>query len=164
MPNNALPPTSREFKGTKDGDQVTIKPDPNGPVVAQVFKTRIDPFVQKLNYIRVFSGTLTTGSTVGVVGARKPVKLAQLFEVQANETEPVDEAGLGPILGPLVVGVIGASISLGAASIALAVLLAIAIAWLVLVIGETNATSDNAQRTVSPRGPRTSSRSTRTTC
>jgi len=33
------------------GKEVPIKPDPAGPLVAQVFKTRIDPFVQKLSYI-----------------------------------------------------------------------------------------------------------------
>ncbi len=35
-----------------------MKADPAGPLVAQVFKTRIDPFVQKLSFIRIFSGTL----------------------------------------------------------------------------------------------------------
>ena len=81
-----------------DGNEVEVKSDPAGPLVAQVFKTRIDPFVQKLNYVRVYSGTLATGSTVPVVGARKPVKLAQLFNVQANETEPIDVAGPGEIV------------------------------------------------------------------
>ena len=36
------------------------------------FKTRIDPFVQKLNFIRVFSGTLKKDTTMPVVGVRKP--------------------------------------------------------------------------------------------
>ena len=45
-----------------EGNEVEVKSDASGPLVAQVFKTRIDPFVQKLNYIRVFSGTLATGS------------------------------------------------------------------------------------------------------
>ena len=91
---NVIPRTATDA----DGNEVEVKSDASGPLVAQVFKTRIDPFVQKLNYIRVYSGTLATGSTVAVVGARKPVKLAQLFVVQANETEPVDEAGPGAIV------------------------------------------------------------------
>lgn len=45
---------------------------------------------------------------------------------------------IGRIAGPLLVGVIGASLGLGAASIALAVVLGAAIAWLVLVLGETS--------------------------
>ena len=75
-----------------------VKADPAGPLVAQVFKTRIDPFVQKLNFIRVFSGTLKKDSIIPVVGVRKGVKLAQLLDVQASETEPVEEAGPGGIV------------------------------------------------------------------
>ena len=95
----ALPANRVARKATKaDGEEVEIKPDPAGPLVAQVFKTRIDPFVQKLSFLRVFSGTLKKESTLHLVGARKPIKLAQLFHVQANETEPVDEVGPGEIV------------------------------------------------------------------
>jgi len=81
-----------------DGEKVELKADPAGPLVAQVFKTRIDPFVQKLSFVRVFSGTLKKETTVPMVGSRKAVKIAQLLRVQANETEPVDEAGPGAIV------------------------------------------------------------------
>src|SRR5215212_7366499 len=60
----SLPPTAVVRTVTKDGDTVTLKCDPNAPLAAQVFKTRIDPFVQRLSYIRVFSGTLKKDSTV----------------------------------------------------------------------------------------------------
>ena len=63
-----------------------------------MFKTRIDPFVQKLNFIRVFSGTLKKDSIIPVVGVRKGVKLGQLFDVQADETQPIEEAGPGGIV------------------------------------------------------------------
>jgi elongation factor G len=81
-----------------EGEQVELKADPDGPLVAQVFKTRIDPFVQKLNFIRVFSGTLKENTTIPVVGARKGVKIAQLLHMQANESEAVSEAGPGMIV------------------------------------------------------------------
>jgi elongation factor G len=87
----------REATGV-DGNAVEVKADPAGPLVAQVFKTRIDPFVQKLSFIRVFSGTLHKDETVPVVGARKGVKLGPLFQVQASETEPVDDAPAGSII------------------------------------------------------------------
>lgn len=45
---------------------------------------------------------------------------------------------VGRILGPLLVGVVGAAVGLGAASITLALVMVAAIAWLVLVIGETS--------------------------
>ena len=41
--------------GSPDGDTVTLKCDPAAPLAAQVFKTRIDPFVQRLSFIRVYS-------------------------------------------------------------------------------------------------------------
>jgi elongation factor G len=95
----ALPPNAiiRKAKNAA-GEEVDVKADPAGPLVAQVFKTRIDPFVQKLNFIRVFSGTLKKDSTVPVVGVRKPVKLSALLQVQAEETSPIDEVGPGGIV------------------------------------------------------------------
>jgi elongation factor G len=86
-------------KGTKaDGSEVEVRSEIGGPLVAEVFKTRIDPFVQKLNFIRVYSGKLGKDTTVPVAGIRKGVKIAQLFEVQASETSPVDEVGPGAIV------------------------------------------------------------------
>ncbi len=94
----ALPPGTVE-RTAKDSNNnnVAIQADPAGPLVAQVFKTRIDPFVQKLSFIRIFSGTLKKDATVPAIGSRKGVKLGQLFSVQADATEPVDEVGPGGI-------------------------------------------------------------------
>ena len=74
----ALPPDvlTRTAKNAA-GEEVEVKADPAGPLVAQVFKTRIDPFVQKLSFIRVFSGTLKKDSIVPVVGVRKPSSSAR---------------------------------------------------------------------------------------
>ena len=87
---------------TRDIDQgeekIEIKADPSGPLVAQVFRTRIDPFVQKLSFIRVFSGTFSKDSQVASPEIRKGVKVGPLLEVQANETLPVDTAGPGDIV------------------------------------------------------------------
>jgi elongation factor G len=95
----ALPPDRVQRTATNAaGEEVQVKADPAGPLVAQVFKTRVDPFVQKLSFIRLYSGTLATGQTIPVVGVRKPLKIAQLFEVQASETTPIDEAGAGSIV------------------------------------------------------------------
>ena len=94
----ALPPDALTRTATKDGDTITLKPDLGAPLAAQVFKTRIDPFVQKLSFLRVFSGTLKKDSTVESPGARKGIKLGPLLEVQAGETSPVDDAGPGEIV------------------------------------------------------------------
>jgi elongation factor G len=95
----ALPPDAiKRTAKNAAGEAVEVTADPVGPLVAQVFKTRIDPFVQKLNFIRVFSGTLKRDTTIPVVGVRKPVKLGPLLTVQAEETSPTDEASPGEIV------------------------------------------------------------------
>jgi elongation factor G len=93
-----LPPTAIARKATREGAEYDVKVDPNGPLVAQVFKTRIDPFVQKLSFIRLFSGTLKKDETVPTSSARKGTKLGPLLEVQGGETKPVDSAGAGEII------------------------------------------------------------------
>ena len=94
VPPNKVPRTATNAAGETRG----LTADAAGPLAAQVFKTRVDPFVQKLSFIRVHSGTLATGQTISVVGVRKPVKIAQLFHVQASETMPTDEVGPGAIV------------------------------------------------------------------
>ena len=83
---------------TADNKVMDIHADPAAPLVAQIFKTRIDPFVQKLSFIRVYSGTLKSNETVHAQGIRKGVKIGQLFEVQADKTEAVDAAFAGQIV------------------------------------------------------------------
>jgi elongation factor G len=94
----ALPPTAFPRFAKKDGEDVPVKADPAGPLVAQVFKTRIDPFVQKLSYVRVYSGTMKKDDTVHASAAKKGVKLGPLLLVQGGETKPVDVASAGDIV------------------------------------------------------------------
>ena len=91
-------PAAVPRKALKDGQEVEIQADPAGPLVAQVFKTRIDPFVQKLTYLRVYSGTLKKDDTVHASAARKGVKLGPILDVQGAETKPTDSAGAGEIV------------------------------------------------------------------
>ncbi len=95
----ALPPTAvkRTVKNA-GGEEIEIAADESGPLVAQVFKTRVDPFVQKLSFIRVYSGSLHKDATVPVVGMRKGLKLSQLLHMQADNTEPVEAVGPGAII------------------------------------------------------------------
>jgi len=81
-----------------DGKEIAVKADPAGPLVATVFKTRIDPFVQKLSYIRIFSGTLKKDESVRVSGQKKNLKMHQLLQVQGGQTENIEEAGPGQII------------------------------------------------------------------
>ncbi|HHM12928.1 MAG TPA: elongation factor G, partial [Planctomycetaceae bacterium] len=91
-------PADRPISAKKEGEEVTVEPDPDGPLVARVFKTRIDPFVQKLSFVRIYSGTLKKDDMVPVSTARKPVKMGPLLRVQAADTEQIDAAGPGEIV------------------------------------------------------------------
>jgi elongation factor G len=91
-------PTEIERHVLREGEDVPIRPDPTGPLVAQVIKTRIDPFVSKVNYLRIYSGTLKKDQTVHIVGTDKSVKIHQLMDVQGGQHESVDEAIAGNIV------------------------------------------------------------------
>jgi elongation factor G len=95
----ALPPGRVVRKAKKeDGSEVAVSSDPAGPLVAQVFKTRIDPFVQKLSYFRIYSGTLKKDETITASTSRRGFKASQLLRVQANHTEAIDSASAGEIV------------------------------------------------------------------
>ncbi len=81
-----------------DGSEIELSGDPNGPLAAQVFQTRIDPFVQKLSYIRVYNGTLRKDMALPGSNGRKGLRIGQLLDVQANHLEPIDQAGPGDIV------------------------------------------------------------------
>jgi elongation factor G len=82
-----------------DGEAVvTIDQSADGPVVAQVFKVRVDPFVQKLSYLRILGGTLSKDQLVHVSGVRKDVKLNPILRVQGEKTEVIDNAVAGEIV------------------------------------------------------------------
>ena len=83
-----LSPDKIVRKATNDaGQEVEIKADPAGPLVAQVWRTRIDPFVQKLSFIRIYSGTLKKDESVHVSGVKKNIKIGPLLEVQGQRNE-----------------------------------------------------------------------------
>ena len=82
----------------KDGEEIEIVPDENGPLVAQVVKTRIDPYVSKVSYLRIYSGTIHKDDSVHVVGTKSTIKVGQLNEVQGNVLEPVNESIAGNIV------------------------------------------------------------------
>ena len=82
-----------------DGNTVTLEQSDDAPLSAQVFKVRIDPFVQKLSYVRVFGGTIAKDQAVHISGVRKDVKLNPLLRCQGEQTEQIESAvGAGQIV------------------------------------------------------------------
>lgn len=99
LSHHALPPTAIDRHAhDSQGHDILVHADPTGPLVAQVIKTRIDPFVSKLSYLRIFSGKLMKDQVVHVLRHGKTLKFHQLFHAQGNATEPIESAEAGDIV------------------------------------------------------------------
>jgi elongation factor G len=80
---------------TKDGKE--LKPDPGGSFVAHVFKTTADPFVGRLTYFRVISGTLHSQGHVYNVNRREEERVGNLLAVQGKDQSNLPQVGPGDI-------------------------------------------------------------------
>ncbi|MEO6294974.1 MAG: elongation factor G, partial [Candidatus Limnocylindria bacterium] len=80
---------------TVDGKEIT--PDPNGPFVAQVFKATADPFVGRLSYFRVISGSMSGQSHVYNVNRKEDERIGNLLAIQGKEQENLPRVGPGDI-------------------------------------------------------------------
>ncbi len=91
-----LPPT----EGTRPGsDQVELRaPDDDGPFSALAFKIMTDPYVGKLTYLRVYSGTLRKGASVLNSTKGKRERVGRLLQMHANHREDKDAIFAGDIV------------------------------------------------------------------
>ncbi|MHB1968658.1 MAG: elongation factor G [Acidimicrobiales bacterium] len=92
-----LPPTQGRLPGKED--VVERKPDDAEPFSALAFKIMTDPYVGKLTYLRVYSGSLEKGETVinTTKGSRKE-RLGRLLLMHANNREDLDAIRTGDIV------------------------------------------------------------------
>ncbi len=67
------------------------------PFSALVFKIAADPFVGKLAYFRVYSGTLRSGSYVLNTTKGKRERIGRILQMHANHREEIEEVGAGDI-------------------------------------------------------------------
>ena len=91
-PLEGNPPPILKGEGEK-AEKAAVQPDPDGHVVAHVFKITNDPFVGKLSIFRIYQGTVKPDTQLFVGDGRKPFKVGHLFKVQGGKHEEVD-AGL----------------------------------------------------------------------
>jgi elongation factor G len=91
-----LPP----IKGTspKTGDFEEIEPSDKAPFCALCFKVATDPFVGKLNYIRVYSGSLSSGKYIYNASKRIRERLAKIVRMHANRQEIIEHVFTGDII------------------------------------------------------------------
>lgn len=81
----------------KTGDKIERKPSASEPFSGLAFKIATDPFVGKLAYFRVYSGTVKSGSYILNSSTGEKERVGRIVRMQADKREDVDEVEAGDI-------------------------------------------------------------------
>jgi elongation factor G len=92
-----LPPTEGHKPG-KPEEVEERKADDSEPFSALAFKIMTDPFVGKLTYIRVYSGTLAKGASLSNTTKDKKERVGRILQMHANHREDKDAVFAGDIV------------------------------------------------------------------
>jgi elongation factor G len=82
---------------TPDGEPVERHSSDDEPFAALAFKIMSDPFVGKLSFFRVYSGTLDSGSYVLNANKGKRERIGRIMQMHANHREEIDKVYAGDI-------------------------------------------------------------------
>ncbi len=103
-PTELDPPTVTTLDGAPGP---TLHCDPSGPLVAEIVRTTVDPYLGRLSVLRVFSGTLSTETAVHISGhggaARghedhdADERVGQLFSPLGGTLRPIEQAIAGDV-------------------------------------------------------------------
>ena len=88
------------IKGTKPGseDEIEMKFEDNAGFSALAFKVANDPFVGSLTFIRIYSGTIKTGTGIYNSSKEKEERVGRMLLMHANSREDIKEANAGDIV------------------------------------------------------------------
>jgi elongation factor G len=88
-----------EIRGTlPDSDEVVVRSvDPGAPLSALAFKVVTDPFVGKLTFVRIYSGTMRKGNHVLNSSKGQRERIGRIVKLHANTREDVEELSAGDI-------------------------------------------------------------------
>ncbi|MEM6785183.1 MAG: elongation factor G [Bacteroidota bacterium] len=78
-------------------EEVTRLPDPDGPLAAIAFKIATDPYVGRLTFARIYSGTLNKGDSLINATNEKKERAGRLMFMHANTREDVSQVKAGDI-------------------------------------------------------------------
>lgn len=98
-----IPPVSgtkaggKKMKDVAEGDVIIRNADPAEPFSAIAFKIITDPYVGVLTFFRVYSGTLTPGSTVYNSRRDKKERIGRILRIHADKREDIKEISAGDI-------------------------------------------------------------------
>ncbi|MGK2954509.1 MAG: elongation factor G [Solirubrobacterales bacterium] len=93
-PVEGLLPLAKGAEEREEGDRPA---DDSGPFAALAFKVMSDPYVGKLTYFRVYSGTLEAGGRVLNVTTGKTERIGRLLMMHANSREEIERVYSGDI-------------------------------------------------------------------
>ena len=82
---------------TLDGEEALRHPSDSEPFAAMVFKIATDPFVGKLSFMRVYSGTLKSGSYVLNSNKDTKERVGRILQMHANNRTEIGEVFTGDI-------------------------------------------------------------------
>ena len=92
-----IPAVTGTDPNAKEETLVERKADDKEPFSALAFKIMTDPFVGQLTFFRVYSGTLTSGSSVINSTKGKTERIGRLLKMHANKREEIKEVNAGDI-------------------------------------------------------------------
>lgn len=93
-------PAIKGYRSEKQDETVERPPDPDGPLVAQIFRTFNDPFAGSLSFARVWSGTIKAGQDVFNASASKSDRPSHMYLPQGGTKGGVEtkEATVGDLV------------------------------------------------------------------
>jgi elongation factor G len=86
-----------EITDATKGTVEKIEPSPADSLAAMVFKTSADPYVGKMTYFRVYTGTLSSNSQIWNSTRNEPERVGQVFVVRGKNQETTSQVGAGDI-------------------------------------------------------------------
>ena len=88
------------IEGTKVGSEEKVKMefDDSAPFSALAFKVANDPYVGSLTFIRIYSGTLKSGTGIANSSKEKTERVGRMLLMHANSREDIKEANAGDIV------------------------------------------------------------------
>ena len=96
MPSPAEVGPAKATTGSSN-EETSLACDSNGPLAALVFKTAADPFVGKLSYFRVYSGTFKSDSQLWNANESEAERVGQVFAINGKSQEGIPELVAGDI-------------------------------------------------------------------
>ncbi|AKG75079.1 elongation factor G [Salinicoccus halodurans] len=84
-------------KKDNEDEEIIAKPDDSAPFAALAFKVMTDPFVGKLTFFRVYSGTLDSGSYIRNTSKDKRERVGRILQMHANSREEISSVHAGDI-------------------------------------------------------------------